>query len=145
MGCYSVLTCILGEKEVWLTTWVTCYYFSDSITLQLEYVAANSLHVSNLTCLGLTRVSMFSDITWLDTCCAWSRGHDSSLVSVLTFLTNSGQCLVLQVRSVKGWGHESSKLSDSISLLLISKMLIPWNNMWRVYFALISEKGKLSS
>ena len=72
----------------------------DKPSLQLEYVASTGLALSGLVTMGVAGVGMFSDVTtWARARVAsvWSRDHhNTSLVTLLTFLDQSSQCLVME-------------------------------------------------
>ena len=72
----------------------------DQPGLQLEYVAGAGLPLTGLATLGVVEVEMFSDVSsWVQVASVWSRNHhDTRLVSLLTYLEHSSQCLVMEDR-----------------------------------------------
>ena len=72
---------------------------SDKPGLQLEYVASTGLALSGLVTLGMAGVRVFSDVpSWTQMASVWSPGHheDTRLMSLLTYLDTSSQCLIME-------------------------------------------------
>ena len=72
----------------------------NNVVIKVEFISNDQSRQlsSGLRGLGVTSVKMFTSVQrWLQSVCLWSQDHDDhGLVSLLTYLQHSQQCLVLE-------------------------------------------------
>ena len=101
-----LFTCHLSESSLPVKMLARNYYgqgemtLDNNVVIKVEFISNDQSRQlsSGLRGLGVTSVKMFTSVQrWLQSVSVWSQDHDDhGLVSLLTYLHHSQQCLVLE-------------------------------------------------